>query len=187
MMVVWPFIVPSASNHRLSVRLEFPVTIVVTSTLPSHLLVKVCSISTPPLPNVFFDGVPSSMYTIDSELPATVRVIVILLPSTAMFHRSKLSAAFHVPAKLGVSWPVPTAIRCPAVRKYQVPSTIAGEASIGSFTLFTCSSSNVLPAFSTNVSPSLLVKKPLPSPPPGDGENPLIPTPPGRPCHNGAP
>ena len=37
------------------------------------------------------------------------------------------------------------------MRKYHVPSTIAGDASMGSLILFTCSSSNVLPAFSTPI------------------------------------
>ena len=37
---------------------------------------------------MFFDGVPSSMYTVESELPATVIVTVILLPSTVIVLRA---------------------------------------------------------------------------------------------------
>src|SRR5687767_3163730 len=82
---------------------------------------------------------------------------------------------------------LPTAIKWKGVRKYHVPLTIAGDASIGAFTLFTCSSSNVLPAFSTYVSPSSLVKNTLPSTPTGDAEKPLTATSPRRPCHSSAP
>lgn len=51
----------------------------------------------------FFEGVPSSMYTVESELPATVMVTIILLPSTVIVHELKLPDDFHVPAKFGLS------------------------------------------------------------------------------------
>ena len=68
---------------------------------------------------------------------------------------------------------VPIANRFRSVRMYQRPSTSAGDASVASPILFTCSSSNVGPAFSTNVSPSSLVKKTLPSTATGEAEKPF--------------
>src|SRR5687768_994948 len=211
-MVVVDFIVPSGSSQRLSTIGFGPaVVIVVTSTLPSHVLVKTRSIH-PFGPSIgFFDGVPSSMYTVDSEFPAIVRVTVILLPSTVITHCVKLSGDFHLPAKSALSCadtPVmqaiartaersarfifiapylPTAIRWNGVRKYQVPSPSAEDVSTGSFTLFTCSSSNVLPASTTNLSPPSSVKNSFPSPATGDAEKPLCTTSPRRPCHSKVP
>src|SRR5215204_226355 len=101
--VVWIFIVPSASIERLSTRAMPGAVIVVTSTAPSHVLVRTFSTGPFGPSMVFFDGVPSSRYTVDSELPATVMVTVILLPSTVIVHVLKLPPAFHVPAKFGLS------------------------------------------------------------------------------------
>src|SRR5688572_16763829 len=81
-----------------------PILIVVTSTSPSHVLVETFSIGPFGPSTVVVDGVPSSRYTLESELPATVIVTVILLPSTVIVHELKLAAAFHLPAKFGLSW-----------------------------------------------------------------------------------
>ena len=59
---------------------------------------------------MFFDGVPSSRYTVEDELPATVRMIVILLPSTAIVCAGPrppivfdlAGSGFHVPTKSGL-------------------------------------------------------------------------------------
>ncbi len=101
--VVWTLIVPSASSERLSTRLMPGAVIVVTSTAPSHVLVRTFSTGPFGPSTVLLDGVPSSRYTVESELPATVMVTVILLPSTVIVHELKLPAAFHLPAKFGLS------------------------------------------------------------------------------------
>ena len=59
--MVWTFIVPSASIERLSTRLTPGAVIVVTSTLPSQVLVKMFSTGPFGPSIVLIDGVPSSM------------------------------------------------------------------------------------------------------------------------------
>src|SRR5688572_11238092 len=104
MSVFWILIVPSGWIQRFSVMVApNAVLVVVTSTSPSHVLVETFSIGPFGPSNVFFDGVPSSRYTVDSELPAIVMVTVILLSSTVIAHELKLLSAFHVPAKFGLS------------------------------------------------------------------------------------
>ncbi len=81
----------------------------------------------------------------------------------------------------------PIAYQDRSVLKYHRPSTNAGDASTLSSRLFTCSSSKTGPAFSTNVSPSSLVKNTLPSTATGEAEKPSRRATPSRPCHSALP
>ena len=96
--------VPSGSSHRLSTwALPLLILVSVTRTPSSQVLVRTVSIGPAGPSTVFVDGVPSSKYTVDSVLPATIMVTVILLPSAVIVHVLKLPAAFHVPVKSGLA------------------------------------------------------------------------------------